>query len=179
MNKKNFKLISCILAFAYCFPLHFLYAKYPIFITSIFSPVNESIWEHTKILFGSIILAGISQKIYTIIKKQKINNICFSTFIAAITSISLFLILFLSINYFIKINKIITIIIMFISIALAESISYIILKQENFKLENKTIFMVIFTYIIFAILTYYPLKNNLFIEEKNTYEINNPVKIKR
>ena len=56
MKLKNLKLLGVILAFLFCFPLHFLYDKVPSFITSIISPVNESIWEHMKILFGSIIL---------------------------------------------------------------------------------------------------------------------------
>lgn len=164
MNKKKLKIISIFLAFALCFPLHFLYDIFPSFITSIFAPVNESVWEHMKILFGSIMLVGIIQKIFLIIKKQKVNNICFSNFIAAVTSVPIFLIIFLPIYSIIGHNMIVTIIIMFIAIALTELISYIIMNKNDFKLEKVTILFAIFVYVIFTILTYYPLKNNLFID---------------
>ena len=59
MKLKILKIFGIILAFFLCFPLHFLYDKLPCFITSIIAPVNESIWEHMKILFGSIIISGV------------------------------------------------------------------------------------------------------------------------
>lgn len=173
MNKKTLKIIGVIAAFALCFPLHFLYEKFPNFLTSIFSPVNQSIWEHMKILFGSIILSGVIQKIIIIIKREKINNICFSNFIGAITSIPIFLIMFLPIYYIIGENMVVTIIIMFITIVIAEIISYIIMNKKEFNFENITIFFVIIVYSIFTLLTYYPLENNLFMDPKNnTYGIN-------
>lgn len=174
MNKKKLKIIGIILAFGLCFPLHFLYEKFPNFITSILAPVNQSIWEHMKILFGSILLSGVIQKIIVLTKKIKTNNICFSNFVGAITSIPIFLIIFLPIYYIIGENIIITIIIMFMTITISEIISYIIMNKKDFKLEKKTIFLVIIIYIIFTILTYYPLKIDLFIDPKtSTYGIKN------
>ena len=174
MLKRNLKILGVIIAFALCFPLHSSYQKIPSFITSIFLPVNESIWEHMKILFGSILIAGVIQKIIVIAKKEKINNICFSNFIAALSSIPIFLILFLPVYYIIGENIVVTIIIMFITIVIAELISYKIMNMYDFKLENKTIFFVIIVYIIFTILTYYPIKIDLFKDPtKNIYGINN------
>ena len=67
---------------------------------------------------------------------------------------------------------IITIIIMITSIVIAELISYKIMNMDNFNLENKTIFFVIIVYIIFGILTYFPLKIDLFKDPtKNIYGI--------
>lgn len=153
MNKKKLKILGIILAFGLCFPLHFLYDKLPSFITSIFAPVNESILEHMKILFGSIILSGVIQKIIILIKKEKINNICFSNFIAAISSIPIFLIMFLPIYSIIGENMIITIILMLVAIIISEIISYIIMNKKDFKLEKITIIFVIFVYVIFMLLT--------------------------
>lgn len=173
MDKKKLKILSVIIAFCLCFPLHFLYDKFPSFLTSIFAPVNESIWEHMKILFGSIILTGVIQKIITIIKKEKINNVCISNFIGALASIPIYLIIFLPIYYIIGENMIVAILIMLITIIIAEYISYKLMNKEEFKLEHITILFVIIVYIIFAILTYYPIKNNLFIDSKtSTYGIN-------
>lgn len=169
MNIKRLKIVSLLIAFAVCFPLHSLYNKFPSFITSIFAPVNESIWEHMKILFGSVMFAGVVQKIYMIIKKQKNDNICFSNFIAALSSIPIFLIMFFPFYSIIGYNMIITIAIMFIALTLAEVISYKIMNKKDLKLENVTILFAISVYIIFAILTYYPLKNNLFIDPITKY----------
>ena len=90
MSKNKITIISLIITFLLCFPLHFLYQKIPCFITSIISPVNESIWEHMKILFTSIILIGTIEKIYTKIKKLNYNNILFYNYINAIISIPIF-----------------------------------------------------------------------------------------
>ena len=174
MSKKKLKIIGTILAFLLCFPMHFVYDLFPNFFTSIFFPVNESIWEHMKILFGSIIISGIIQKIIVLIKKEKINNICFSNFIAALVSIPIFLIMFLPIYYFINENFIITIIIMLLSIIFSEFISYIIINKKDLNKEKTTIYLVIIVYIIFAIFTYYPLRTNLFIDPiTETYGIKN------
>lgn len=172
MNKKILKIIGVIIAFILCFPLHFLYDKFPCFLTSIFAPVNESIWEHMKLLFGSIIVSGIIQKLIIIYKKEKVNNICFSNFIGALLSIPIFLILFLPIYFIIGENFILTISIMLLTIILSEIISYKIMNQKDFNMENKTIIFVIIIYSIFTLLTYFPLKNVLFIDPtNNTYGI--------
>lgn len=172
MSKKKLKIIGGILAFLFCFPLHFLYDKFPNFITSIFAPVNESIWEHMKILFGSILLSGVIQKIIVIKYKEKYNNICFSNFIGAITSIPVFLIIFLPIYQIIGKNFIVTIIIMFIAIVVAEVISYVIMNKNDYNLEKITIIFVIIVYVIFLLLSYYPLNISIFKDpETKTYGI--------
>lgn len=169
---KKIKILGIIIAFLLCFPLHFLYEKMPCFITSIIATVNESIWEHMKILFGSIILSGVIQKIIVKSKKLKINNVCISNFIGGILSIPVFLIIFLPVYSLIGKNLPITIIIMFISIIITEIISYYIMKRNDLKLENITIIFVVLTYIIFGLLTYFTPQNKLFIDPlNNTYGI--------
>ena len=76
MSIRKLKIIGVVVAFFLCFPFHFIYDSFPSFVTSIFAPVNESIWEHMKILFGSIILSGGIQKIIVISKRLEFNNIC-------------------------------------------------------------------------------------------------------
>ena len=166
MNNKKIKIIGTIIALILPFLLHFLYDIFPNFITSIFSPVNESIWEHMKILFGSIVLSGVVEKLIVIHKKEKINNKCFSNFIGGIICIPIFLLIFLPIYNIIGENLLITIIIMFISIITSKIISYKITLKEDLKLEKITILFVFIVYSIFTLLTYYPLKNDLFIDPK-------------
>ena len=172
MNKKKLKILGVLLAFILCFPLHFLYDLMPNFITSIFLPVNESIWEHMKILFGSIMISSVIQKIIVIKKDLDIKNICISNFTGAVLSIPIFLLIFVPIYNTIGENMPITIFLMFIVIAISQIISYIIINSKNLKLENVTIFLVIVVYIIFGLLTYFPPENDLFMDPTNlTYGI--------
>ena len=40
-------------------PLHFLYDWFPNPVTALFSPVNESLWEHGKLIFWPILAAAL------------------------------------------------------------------------------------------------------------------------
>ena len=172
MNKKKLKVLGVVIAFVLCFPLHFLYDLMPNFITSIFLPVNESIAEHMKILFGSIMISSVIQKIIVIKKDLNIKNICISNFTGAVLSIPIFLLIFVPIYKAIGENMPITIFIMFITIVISQIISYIIINSKNLGLENVTIFLVIIVYIIFGLLTYFPPENDLFMDPTNlTYGI--------
>ena len=74
MNLTKSKVISTITIFALCFVFHFVYDALPSPITAIFFPVNESIWEHIKMLFSAIIFNGLID--YFVMKKFdiKFNN---------------------------------------------------------------------------------------------------------
>ena len=39
--------------------LHFLYALWPNGLTALLAPVNESLWEHVKILYWPCLLSGV------------------------------------------------------------------------------------------------------------------------
>lgn len=164
MSKRNLKILGTIITFLLCFLFHGIYDKFPSFITSIFFPINESIWEHMKILFTSTMVSSIIQKIIMYKKGEDVTNICFSNFIAAISSIPIFLIIFLPIYYTFAENFLVTILIMLISIIISQVIAYKILIKQDFGMENKTILLVIFVYIIFTVLTYNPLNLDIFVD---------------
>lgn len=150
----KFKIIGTIVAWIMSFPLTFLYKKFPNFFTSLFSPVNSSLWEHAKVIFGSILIGGITQKIIMIFKKIPVNNICFSTFISAIIAIPIYIILTSILFSLFGKRNVIKILITFMAILIAEVISYFMMKQPKFKMENYTIILAIITYIIFMFITY-------------------------
>lgn len=173
MKLKKLKILGVIIAFLLAFPLHFLHDKFPTFITSIIAPVNESIAEHMKILFGAILFSGIIQKIIVLVKKSPYKNICISNIIAAVSSIPIFLIIYLPVYYSIGENLPLTIFIMFIVIVISQIITYYIVNiNKDFKVENLAIVFVIIIYTIFGLLTYYPPKNRLFKDPlTNSYGI--------
>ena len=163
MNIKKLKIIGIIIAFALCFPLHFLYDKFPCFITSIIAPVNESIWEHMKIIFTSILFSGIIQKIIVKVKHLPYKNICISNIIAAASSIPIFLIIYLPIYYLIGEVLFVTIFIMFVVIVISQIITLCIINiKKDLKLENLAILFTIIIYILFGLLTYFPPEITLF-----------------
>lgn len=176
MSLKKLKIFGVFMAFVFSFVFHFGYNLFPNFITSIVFPVNESIFEHMKIIFGCILFSGVIQKIIVIKMNLNYNNICISNVIVAFFSIFIFLIMFIPIYLFIGHNLFITLIIMLITYIISQVLSIYIIRMKNMKKENFAIFLVIMIYMIFGIFTYYPVKNNLFIDPvNNTYGINDNV----
>jgi hypothetical protein len=72
MSLKKTRIISTIGIFLLCFLFHFLYHLLPNSISAIFFPVNESIWEHMKLLFSAVVFYGIID--YIILQKFKIKE---------------------------------------------------------------------------------------------------------
>lgn len=162
---KKTKILMIIITFLISFPIHFIYDKYPSFITSILFPVNESIWEHMKIFSTSILLSSIIEYIIYKNNNIKYNNFILGIPITIIFGIIFYLIIYLLINIFIPHNFIITIILMFITYIICQIISYKIQNMKkiiNQKEIGLTLLLIIL--IIFTHLTYYPLNNSIFID---------------
>lgn len=175
MNLKKDKILSSILIIALCFLFHFLYEWFPNPLFAIFFPVNESIWEHMKILFSSICFYGIID--YTILYKNKIsfNNFFFNIFTTGFLSVFVYLLIFIPIYKNFGENMIVSISLMIIVIILSQMISYFILKSKHIHYINSISFiLIIISYIVFGYLTYNPIHNYLFLDNiKNIYGINN------
>lgn len=165
MNLKKIKIIAPISIFLLSFIAHFAYELFPNFTTSILFPVNESIFEHMKIIFTSTLIYGIIE--YLILKKYniKISNYLFQLFITSILSIVIFLIIYLPIHFIIGEYLILTLIILFITYIISSIISYYLLSSKHITSPNiTTLTLIIITYLIFGILTYYPPNNYFFYD---------------
>ena len=175
MNLLKDKIISTLGIIALCFLFHFMYEWFPNRLFALFFPVNESIWEHMKILFSSICFYGIID--YIIISKNKIiiNNFIFNLFITGISSIIIYLSIFLPVYNIIGENMFFSISLMIIVIIISQIISYFILNSNEVKILNKISFLlIILVYIIFGYLTYNPIENYIFLDKNNNlYGINN------
>ena len=157
-----------------CFLTHFLYTWLPNPVFSIFFPVNESIWEHMKMIYTTILLYGIIEAF--IMKKFNIihNNFLIATFITAIICIPINLIIYLPILKIFAEHMIVTFIILFIAILISNIVNYFILKLNEIKYEKIiSIIGIILVYIIMTVLTYKPLKYDLFYDRtEQKYGIN-------
>ena len=153
--------------------MHFLYNFFPNTLFSIFFPVNESIWEHMKMMSSSILIWSILE--YFLYKKFRVNhnNFILSLFLEVCLSIIIFLIIYLPIYHFTGSIFVLNLIVLFISLYFVNIISYYILALRDLHKELLGIVGIILLYIIFGILTYNPPFNYIFFDKmENKYGIN-------
>ena len=166
--------INTIGIFLLCFITHFIYDILPFNVVGVFFPVNESIWEHMKMIYSTTLLYGIIE--YLIMKKFHLhyNNFLLATYTKSIINIPIYLVMYLPLFYNFTENMIITFIILFISIFITNYIGYRILKLNRINYQKEvSIAFIIVTYIIMAILTFKAPHKDLFFDSKNEkYGIN-------
>lgn len=169
MNKLNLKkiIINSILIFIVCSIFHFIYDLIPSFLTAIFFPVNESIFEHLKLIFTSCIFYTLISNLF-----YKDKNVFLISYLRGMFTIILLLIIYLPLRKLFGEIMIITLITLFISILISEIIINKILKKDYTVLNTISAFLIIINFIIFTYLTYNPIKTFLFYDtESNKYGI--------
>ena len=174
MKLKTIKIIGVFGIFITSFIVHFIYNIFPNILVSIFFPVNESIFEHMKILFTSTLLYGIID--YYLLVKNKIDfhNFRFQLFFTAFISVIIYLILYLPLFKIFRDNFIVAVGLMLVVYAIGQYISYNLLKDIEYRFVNDlAIPFIIICYILFFYFTYNPPENYLFYDfSKNKYGIN-------
>ena len=156
--------------------LHFTYewSGNNLFVGS-FSAVNESIWEHLKLVFYPMLIAMIVEYFFI---KENVNNYIEAKTIGIFTAISFIVITFFTYSGIIGTSIIVIDILIFIfSIILGEYIAYKLMKRKNESTVLSTslsIIILIFFLLCFIIFTYLPLEVNLFRDiTTGTYGIGN------
>jgi len=147
-----------------------MYGWFPNSIISIFFPVNESIWEHMKILYTSILFGGLVE--YILLKIYKIDTCNFNLqlIISSYLSIIIYLIIYLPIFLLFGENLIVSISLMILVYGIIEIISYYIMKYKCIKWNNSLgILIIIIGYFIFIYFTYNPPHNFIFYDNLNGY----------
>lgn len=176
-NMKKIKLISVYVVFILSFFSHFVYDAFPNSFFSLLFPVNESIWEHMKLIITPVLIYGIIE--YIIYKRKKItyNNFLFSYSIAIVIGIIIYLIIYLPIHYMFGHNLLFSIALLFIIFILIEFISYKIMKYKEIKHSNLIgTLIILLMYFLFGVLTYYPPKIDLFYDtQSKSYGIKNRI----
>lgn len=174
MSLKKIKYINIIALFLLMSLTHNLYKWFPNDLFALLFPVNESIWEHMKMIYSSIILYSIFE--FYLLNKFKIdaNNFLFSVYISSAVTIISTLLIFVPIYNIIGENLPVTLIILFICITIGQVIAYHIKNIKKIKNINIiSVILIITTFIIMGILTYNPPINPLFLDEqKQIYGIN-------
>lgn len=161
---RNVQIIVIILSIIIGTILHFTYewSGENNFVAS-FSAVNESTWEHLKLVFFPMLILGIIE--YLLIKKEA-NNYIEAKTIGIFTAICFIIVFFYTYTGILGTNFFIIDILTFISsIILGEYVAYKLMttqKQSTTLSKILSIGIIIFLLLCFIIFTYNPPKVNLF-----------------
>lgn len=165
---KKIKIIGVFIIMGLSVLSHFMYEWCNNFIFSILFPVNESIWEHMKLLVTPVLIYALVEYFIYRKKGMKFNNFSLSYGISIIIGIISYLVIYLPIDHFFDHNMIVSIALLFLDYILISYISYLILNTRIIK-YSKTIgaLLIILTYFVFYYLTYYPVHSYMFYDTKN------------
>ena len=165
---KKFILINSIIIFLFGFITHNLYEWAPSFLTMIF-PVNESLYEHLKMIYITPLIVGVVEYFIFYNKKEKYSNYFFSLYISIMANILVFFAIYLPIYYRFGENMIVTLSVYFISIIISQIINYMIMDKtkNNYLLNILGIIMILSNYVILLYFTYNPLKIDFFFDSNN------------
>lgn len=152
---------------------HFIYQwSGNTFLIGLFAPVNESVWEHLKmVLFPSIIFAAIEYKFV----KDYANNFITAITVSIITAMIFIVTMHYTYTFFLNKNlAVVDILIFIVSIFLGRYLGYHIMTAKSYpKWVSAISFIVLIsTVIIFMIFTIFPPKLPIFLDNKTgTYGI--------
>ncbi len=165
---KKIKTYGVIISFILSIILHFIYNIMPNTFISIIAPVNESIWEHMKLIVSSSLIFSVIE--YIIYKTNNIpfNNFSLSYSISTLLGVIIYLFIYIPLNDILGHKIYIAIILLFLIFILIQIISYYIMNKKKIKYSLiLSILLIVITYFIFYYLTYYPPKINLFYDYLN------------
>lgn len=167
MTLKKTTFVGVIFIFLIGFLIHYLYDWFPSIVTLILSPINESVWEHQKLIFTSYLLWGIVE--YFILKRYNLysKNIIISTVFSSIFNMSIFSGIYTPIYVAFGENLFVTLFIYLCTIIATQFVSYYILNTPNNRVSINivSIAMIPLIWFFFAYLSYNPiLYNPLFFD---------------
>ncbi len=165
---KKIKIVGVFISFILAIIFHFIYGWVPNSVISVIAPVNESIWEHMKLIVTPSIIFSIFE--YFIYKKKDIefNNFILSYAISSILGIIVYLLLYIPLNDIFGHKAYIAISLLFLILIFVQIVSYYIMNKSNIKHSSDVgILLILIIYFAFGYLTYHPPKINLFYDYMN------------
>lgn len=164
LSLKKIEIISFIIACILGVLFHFIYEwsnENP--IASIFFPVNESTWEHLKLIFFPILLLSIVEYFLFGIRY---DNFIFIKFLSAVIGMVITVVLFYTYTgVYGKNNDVINILIYFISMIAAYIFSYRSLRAKRlYGIPGKVgYYGFIILFLLFVVFTLFPPEIGLFL----------------
>ena len=172
-NSKKIVIINTIAIFLSMFLFSFIYNWFPNFLTASLFPVNESLFEHLKLMYTSFVLISLLTLLVLKFKKIKVNNYFLATIISVIVNIVLFFLIYLPIYNRPGEGLVYTMIIYLITLIISEYIFYLIINKHH--LETINSISIIVLPIIWCLLVYFtfnPVHTDFFFDPiSETYGI--------
>ena len=175
MNNKKVLFIETITIFLSMFLFHNIYNWFPNFLTASFFPVNESLFEHLKLMFTTQIIISLIINLILKLKKIKFSNYLLGLLISTIVTISLFFLIYLPIYNRFGENLFLTMSIYLITLIIGNIIFYLICKRKHeFLLNLISLVIISIIAVILIYFTFNPLKNDFFFDSiEEIYGIKN------
>lgn len=177
MKNKNNKIIvgiNIISVFLFIFLFSFIYEWFPNVITAALFPINESLFEHLKLMYITQILIGLIIYIFIKLKNISINNYFLGLYLSTICNILIYFIIYLPIYNRFGQNLFGTMLLYLITLILSNLLLYYFINKKNINLFNTiSLLLIPITWFILIYFTFNPPLNDFFfdpIEEK--YGIN-------
>lgn len=178
LTYKKVIIISLILSIALGIFLHFTYnLSNKNILIGLISPVNESMWEHLKLIFIPFTLFGI---IFYFNTKDNLTNTLLNTLLGNIVGMFSTIVTFYFLNNILKIQSMFVGIFSYIlGITLAYIIFYLGIYNSEFKYETSNsnligICSLALMFVLFITSTISPIKTNIFKDPiTKTYGIYN------
>lgn len=164
MSLKKVKIFNVIFLFLLSFLWHFVYDWLPCEIIAIFFPVNESIWEHMKIIYCCFIIGSLVQVIICNKFKIDIHNVYVEMVTKAVGGIIFYLAIFIPIYLLLGENMFVSIGLLFITYLVMEIVGYKILKSPELSIIGLPVILLFLGFVLFGVLTFYPRHNFLFFD---------------
>lgn len=133
-------------------------------IVGLFSPINESIWEHQKLLFYAVIFYSLFEYY---LSHNKANNYLPATALGLLAGTLTIVMIFYTYTGIIGYNiSFIDIALYYIGVLVFLTVKNIVIKNHFF--ESKTansvaLLFIVILGVLFAVFTFYPLKIPFFI----------------
>ena len=174
MKKKIIQIISILFIFLIGFIIHNLYEWCPNIVTLILSPVNESVFEHMKMIYTSYIIWIIVK--YFILKKYNIkeNNFLLKELLTFLFNIALLLKIYWPIYSKLGENMLVTLTIYLVTIIISQILNYFIeFKKDSNVLNIISLIVIFLIYAFTTYLTYNPPICKFFLDPtNNSYGLN-------
>ena len=174
LKKKIFFALSTIFSIILGIFIHFIYnILHKPFILGLFVPINESVFEHLKLVLIPLTVFGI---IYSFVYGKKENNKNIWNYISIAVILSMIFIPLMHYLYIAIIKNtstIFDIVLYILSVIFSYIYIYIKNEKDNEKDENKRgILLILLLYFIFVVFTICPPRVELFKDPiNNTYGI--------
>ena len=165
-NNKRIVIINTIAIFLTMFLFSNIYKWIPNFLTASLFPVNESLFEHLKLMYVTQIIVSLIVYMFLKSKNIKVNNYFLGLLLSTIFTILLFFLIYIPLYSRIGENLIVTMLLYLVVLIIGEYVFYLIMsKFKNLSFYNTISLLVIaLTWLILIYLTFTPPHTEFFFD---------------